>query len=179
MKHAITMLLYFTVFSSCHGGVQINTIGGSNDKLDYLRNKIRKLEIELANKTEKLNKCAEKNKNFKIAGIATVGLAGAGVVTNVSLYSKMKNQATQWNNMAQEIAKTNQEWKDFLTEKNSLDIDWNKFRTAAEEEDLTIDEYNYLVEHNFFDGVSLSGLSESDRNLIQKVDRVLYKSKKE
>ena len=180
MKPLITTLLYFIVFLPRCDAIQISTVGGSNDVLDYLRNEINKLETELANKTEKLNKCAEKNKNFKIAGIATVGLAGAGVVTNVSLYSKMKKQVTQGDNTIQEIDKTYKEWEAFQNEKSSLDIDWDKFEIAAEEEGLTTDELEYLLEHKHnLSNVSINSLSEKDRNLLKKFDRVLYKSKKE
>ncbi|MFQ6760210.1 MAG: hypothetical protein ACLRFM_02320 [Alphaproteobacteria bacterium] len=180
MKKFLIYLIIISFSSPCNADIQINSTDSfPNDGLNYLRNEIRKLETELNTKTDKLNKCAAKNKNFKIAGVTTVSLTGVGVATNISLYSKTKDQVNQANNMNQSITKTNKDWKDFQNEMNSLDIDFDKIKTAAAEEGFTIDEYNYLKEHNFFNGVSMSSQSDSDRNLMQKYYRVLYKSKKD
>ena len=48
------------------------------ESLEYIQREIMQLEQELAQKKETLDKCAKKNKNFKIAGITTVGLTGVG-----------------------------------------------------------------------------------------------------
>lgn len=93
MKPFFTIVLFGGILSSelCMAAVQIN-VNNFNDEYVSLRNEIKHLENELVEKTERLNKCAEKNKSFKIAGVATVGLAGAGIATNISLYDKIKSQ---------------------------------------------------------------------------------------
>ena len=88
----------------------------TSDGLNSLRNEISKLESELAQKTEKLNKCAQKNKNFQIAGIAAVGLTGAGVAANISTNKTNKNLLNKISKTEQEIATTEQKIDDIYTQ---------------------------------------------------------------
>lgn len=172
-------LLVFMVLCSvtpCMAAVQY--VGGANDGLDYLRNEIRKLENDLANKTEKLNKCAEKNKNFQIAGIATVGLAGAGVATNISLYYKMKDQKKQAENMNDRIKTANSKMAEFETEmeKWAKNLDPDKFYEECQKENITEADWERLkkkVDSDFED------LTESDKILMEKILRAARNSQKQ
>lgn len=129
MKPFFTIVLFGGILSSelCMAAVQIN-VNNFNDEYVSLRNEIRHLENELVEKTERLNKCAEKNKNFKIAGVATVGLAGAGIATNISLYDKIKSQQKRNEQLVNRIEHAKIEYaktfgKDFEHLADNVDMD--------------------------------------------------------
>ncbi len=157
-------------------------VGQQNDGLDYLRNEISRLEKELAQKTEKLNKCAKKNKNFQVAGIATVGLAAAGVTTNISLYSKMKDQkelAQQLNNRIKTAnVKTEQFFADF--EKQYQNVDYDKFLQKMDST-LTDAEKQRFVElaENDFNNLDENNISESDKVILEKMVIAVRDSQKQ
>ncbi|MBQ6736413.1 MAG: hypothetical protein IJQ90_02905 [Alphaproteobacteria bacterium] len=183
MKKFLMYLIIWTFALPCDA-VQIKQIGGSNDGMDYLRNEIIKLENNLANKTEKLNECAEKNKNFQIAGIATVGLAGVGVATNISLYSKMKDQVKQGEQMDTYIKNAEADWAKFEQGFNewSKNLDEQCFsnyyntqlthRERTRFEDLYIHRYN--IEKYIGDDIS-----ESDKTLFIKMAQGMRKCQKQ
>ena len=186
MKKFLVCLIVGIFVLPCNGAIQVKLAGGSDDGLDYLRNEIKKLENELNSKTEKLNKCAEKNKNFQIAGIATVGLAGVGVATNISLYSKMKDQKKLAENMNNKIRTANAEMDRFMSdmEKWSQNLDYDKFLQELDTQ-LTETEKQRVVElyNNDFDlekvyNGNTDNIPESDKILFEKVIRAMRKCQK-
>jgi len=178
------MCLILCIATPCMAAVRV--VGGENDGLDYLRNEISRLEKQLEQKTETLNKCAEKNKNFQIAGIVTVGLAGAGVATNISLYSKMKDQKKLAENMNNKIRTANAEMDRFMNdmEKWSQNLDYDKFLQELDTQ-LTDTEKQRVVElyNNDFDlekvyNGNTDNIPESDKVLFEKVIRAMRKCQK-
>ena len=178
------MCLILCIATPCMAAVRI--VGGENDGLDYLRNEISRLEKRLEQKTETLNKCAEKNKNFQIAGIVTVGLAGAGVATNISLYSKMKDQKKLTENMNNKIAIADTKVSEFEKEREKLlqNLDYNKFLQELDTQ-LTDTEKQRVVElyNNDFDlekvyNGDTDNIPESDKVLFEKVIRAMRKCQK-
>ena len=179
MKKFLMCLIVGAFTVPCSGAVQVKMVGGTDDGLDYLRNEIRKLENDLANKTEKLNKCAEKNKNFQIAGIATVGLAGAGVATNISLYSKMKDQKKQAENMNNKIATANTKMNEFEKEmeKWAQNLDPEKFYEECQKENITDADFQRIKQK--IDQDDFENITESDKIIMEKILRAARKSQKE
>jgi hypothetical protein len=58
-------------------------------RVDMLTQQLERLESERAIKMKELTKCEKEVKNFKIAGISTLGLTGVGVGINIALASKL------------------------------------------------------------------------------------------
>lgn len=175
-KFLMYIFLIVSTSSVCMAAIKI--VGAENDGLDYLRNEIRKLEKQLEQKTEELNKCAKKNNNFKIAGITAVGLAGVGVVTNISLYSKIKDQKKLAENMKSKIKTANVQMDSFANdmEKWSKNLDNDKFVQELDIQ-LTDAEKQRLIEiHN--DDSDIEKVSESDKILLEKVIRAMQKCQK-
>lgn len=116
-----------------------------------------------------------KNKNFKIAGIATVGLTVAGVATNISLYSKMKDQKKMAINMNNKIKNANIQADEFINdmEKLSKNIDYDKYMSELEYS-LTDAEKQRLIDDEF----SFDANSESDKVLLKKMIRAMRNSQK-
>lgn len=132
MRYFISTIV-LTIFTICNTfAVQIGA--GSSSALYALQNEVAQLESELAQKQERLNKCAEKNKNFKIAGIATVGLAGAGVVANVAMAKKNQDRIQQIEKMNNKIAQANKIDAELVKKLNALkeNLDENKFDKELE-----------------------------------------------
>ena len=176
------MCLVLCIVTPCMAAVRI--VGGENDGLDYLRNEISRLEKKLEQKTETLNKCAEKNKNFQIAGVVTVGLAGAGVATNISLYSKMKDQKKLTENMNNKIATADTKFSEFEKEMEKLlqNLDYNKFLQELDTQ-LTDAEKQRVVElyDNDFDLEKVYNYNTDnipDKELLEKVIRAMRKCQK-
>lgn len=180
-KFLICFIICIIVALPCDGATQIKTTNDSNDNLNYLYNEIRKLENELNLKTQKLNKCARKNKNFQISGIAAVGLAGAGVATNISLYSKMKNQKKSAENMVNKIKTSNTQIETFFSdlEKMKANLDNDKFSQELSSS-LTDAERQRLIElyNNRFDFPDDKDISESDKILLNKIISAMRKCQK-
>lgn len=185
-KFFISFIAGILFISSCNGAVKI--AGPSDDGLNYLRNEIRKLENELYTKTEKLNKCAAKNTNFQIAGTATVGLAVAGVTTNISLYSKMKDQKKMAINMGNKIKNANIQIDSFTKDLENLseNVDYDKFLHELDRT-LTPTEKQRVVElyDNDFDldkvygrDIDDSDVLESDKVLLGKMISAVRNSQK-
>ncbi len=179
MKQLLVVLAFLC---AVRPSAAVVSVGQKNDGLDYLRNEISRLETELAQKTEKLNKCAKKNKNFQVAGIATVGLAAAGVTTNISLYSKMKDQkklAQQMNNRIKTAnVKTEQFFADF--EKQSQNVDYDKF-VQKMDSSLTDTEKQRFIElgENDFNNLDQDNISESDKVILEKMMVAMRDSQKQ
>lgn len=174
------MKYYLTIFciiiaTPCFATIQV-TKDNSGDGLIALRNEITQLENQLASKTETLNKCAEKNKNFQIAGITTIGLAGVGVATNVSLNSKLKDQKLSIENMKNKIKTADTESEKFMKDFEELqkNLDTEKF-TQEIKNTLTEQEFSRLQElyNNDFDNIS-----ESDKVLFNKIIHTMRKCQK-
>ena len=136
----------------------------NSDGLDPLRSEIIQLQQQLEQKQKKLNECATKNKNFKIAGVATVGLAGAGVITNVSLANDMKEQLKEAENLGQRFGEivANADEKKLFDELDKT---------------LTFTEKQRLKE--IYESSGNIEVSETDRSLLQKVSAAAQKSQKE
>lgn len=188
MKKILVNLFFIFVVLPCNSAIQVTVNNGSNDGLGYLRNEIRKLENELELKTNKLNKCAEKNKNFQIAGIATIGLMVTGVTTNISLYSKIKDQKKMAINMNNKIKNANIQADNFMkdVEKLSQNVDYDKYVLELDSS-LTDAEKQRFIEmyNNDFDldkmyngNVNDSNISESDKVLLGKMVRAMRNSQK-
>ena len=65
-------------------------LSGGEPTFDGLKAEIAQLEETLAEKQAGLEACAQKNQNFKVAGIAALSLTGAGVAGTVYLNQKNK-----------------------------------------------------------------------------------------
>lgn len=189
MKKILVNLFFIFVVLPCNGAIQVTVNNGSDDGLGYLRNEIRNLENELELKTDKLNKCAAKNKNFKIAGIATIGLTVAGAATNISLYSKIKDQKKMAISMSDKIKNANIQADEFMKdmEKLSENIDYDKYFQELDSL-LTDSEKQRFIElyDNDFDldklyngNASDSNISESDKVLMKKMARAMRNSQKQ
>ena len=160
--------LYFASITPCQAAVHVNN--QKSDDMGYLQYEINKLEQELAQKTEKLNKCASKNKNFQIAGIATVGLATAGVATNIALYSKMQTQEKQAKNMGNKIINASDQYTRLINEVNQLNknLDKEQFKKEAKKL-LTDDEMEHFAElYNNPPATDLD-LTDSDIAILKKI----------
>lgn len=179
MKKFLIYLIIISFSSPCNADIQINSTNSSpNDGLNYLRNEIRKLETELNTKTDKLNKCAAKNKNFKIAGVTTVGLTGVGVATNVSLHSKIKDQKNLVANLNNKIKTADAETNKLIQEIQELGVNADVEKCQKEiAEKLTPAEISRLEYFANTDENEL-GLSESDKVLVEKCIRILRQCQK-
>lgn len=187
MKPFFTLVLFGGILSSelCMAAVQIN-VNNFNDEYVSLRNEIRHLENELVEKTERLNKCAEKNKNFKIAGVATVGLAGAGIATNISLYDKIKSQQKRNEQLVSRIENAKTLGKDFEHLEHLADnVDMDKFEQVFSQEissQFTESELARLKELNNrypeWTDETIMSLPASDKELGTKYLNVFYSSVK-
>ena len=176
MKKILIFLMCFYIMPGI-SAEQIDEV--RNDGLDYLRNEISNLEKELAQKTEKLNKCAKKNKNFKIAGATTLGLTGAGVATNIALKSKKETQKKQ-------VEKMNNTINDAYKKVEETMAEFEKMRKNADEEcverqmsQLTKTEKARLKELNNSDWEDFDpDESETDKQLLTKRYKIIYKCQK-
>lgn len=187
MKPFFTIVLFGGILSSelCMAAVQIN-VNNFNDEYVSLRNEIRHLENELVKKTERLNKCAEKNKNFKIAGVATVGLAGAGIATNISLYDKIKSQQKRNEQLVNRIEHAKTLGKDVEhLEHLAENVDMDKFEQVFSQEissQFTESELARLEELNNrypeWTDETIMRLPASDKELGTKYLNVFYSSVK-
>lgn len=187
MKPFFTMVLFGGILSSelCMAAVQIN-VNNFNDEYVSLRNEIRHLENELVEKTERLNKCAEKNKNFKIAGVATVGLAGAGIATNISLYDKIKSQQKRNEQLVNRIEHAKTLGKDVEHLEHLADnVDMDKLEQVFSQEissQFTESELARLEELNNrypeWTDETIMSLPASDKELVIKYLKVFYSSVK-
>lgn len=187
MKPFFTLVLFGGILSSelCMAAVQIN-VNNFNDEYVSLRNEIRHLENELVEKTERLNKCAEKNKNFKIAGVATVGLAGAGIATNISLYDKIKSQQKRNEQLVNRIEHAKTLGKDVEhLEHLAENVDMDKFEQVFSQEissQFTESELARLEELNNrypeWTDETIMRLPASDKELGTKYLNVFYSSVK-
>lgn len=187
MKPFFTIVLFGGILSSelCMAAVQIN-VNNFNDEYVSLRNEIRHLENELVEKTERLNKCAEKNKNFKIAGVATVGLAGAGIATNISLYDKIKSQQKRNEQLVNRIEHAKTLGKDVEHLEHLADnVDMDKFEQVFSQEissQFTESELARLEELNNrypeWTDETIMSLPASDKELGTKYLNVFYSSVK-
>lgn len=187
MKPFFTLVLFGGILSSelCMAAVQIN-VNNFNDEYVSLRNEIRHLENELVEKTERLNKCAEKNKNFKIAGVATVGLAGAGIATNISLYDKIKSQQKRNEQLVNRIEHAKTLGKDVEHLEHLADnVDMDKFEQVFSQEissQFTESELARLKELNNrypeWTDETIMSLPASDKELGTKYLNVFYSSVK-
>lgn len=187
MKPFFTIVLFGGILSSelCMAAVQIN-VNNFNDEYVSLRNEIRHLENELVEKTERLNKCAEKNKNFKIAGVATVGLAGAGIATNISLYDKIKSQQKRNEQLVNRIEHAKTLGKDVEhLEHLAENVDMDKFEQVFSQEissQFTESELARLEELNNrypeWTDETIMRLPASDKELGTKYLNVFYSSVK-
>lgn len=187
MKPFFTLVLFGGILSSelCMAAVQIN-VNNFNDEYVSLRNEIRHLENELVEKTERLNKCAEKNKNFKIAGVATVGLAGAGIATNISLYDKIKSQQKRNEQLVNRIEHAKTLGKDVEHLEHLADnVDMDKFEQVFSQEissQFTESELARLKELNNrypeWTDETIMSLPASDKELGTKYLKVFYGSVK-
>lgn len=187
MKPFFTIVLFGGILSSelCMAAVQIN-VNNFNDEYVSLRNEIRHLENELVEKTEHLNKCAEKNKNFKIAGVATVGLAGAGIATNISLYDKIKSQQKRNEQLVNRIEHAKTLGKDVEHLEHLADnVDMDKFEQVFSQEissQFTESELARLEELNNrypeWTDETIMSLPASDKELVIKCLKVFYGSVK-
>ena len=176
-KFFIFFIIGILLIRPCNSAVKIASVGGSDDGLNYLRNEINKLETELYSKTNKLNKCAEKNKNFQIAGVATVGLAVTGVATNISLYSKMKDQKKMAINMNNKIKYAGTQTNSFIKDIENLsqNVDYDKYVKELDS-NLTPTEKQRLIEFydNDFDLDKVYGRNIDDSDILES-DKVLLK----
>lgn len=187
MKKIILFAIVINLGSfPCLEAIQIKSYNSSYNDLDYIHNEIAQLEQELVTKTEKLNACASKNKNFQIAGIATVGLAGAGVTTNISLYSKMKAQKKQAEKMTKKIKTADAELDKFLadSEQWSKNLDSDKFLRELDNQ-LTDTEKSRLIKlyNNDFNpdktyNDDTDNILESDKVLLLKIINTAKNSQK-
>lgn len=187
MKPSFTLVLFGGILSSelCMAAVQIN-VNNFNDEYVSLRNEIRHLENELVEKTERLNKCAEKNKNFKIAGVTTVGLAGAGIATNISLYDKIKSQQKRNEQLVNRIEHAKTLGKDVEhLEHLAENVDMDKFEQVFSQEissQFTESELARLEELNNrypeWTDETIMSLPASDKELGTKYLNVFYSSVK-
>lgn len=187
MKPFFTPVLFGGILSSelCMAAVQIN-VNNFNDEYVSLRNEIRHLENELVEKTERLNKCAEKNKNFKIAGVATVGLAGAGIATNISLYDKIKSQQKRNEQLVNRIEHAKTLGKDVEHLEHLADnVDMDKFEQVFSQEissQFTESELARLKElrnrYPEWTDETIMSLPASDKELVIKCLKVFYGSVK-
>ena len=187
MKPFFTIVLFGGILSSelCMAAVQIN-VNNFNDEYVSLRNEIKHLENELVEKTERLNKCAEKNKSFKIAGVATVGLAGAGIATNISLYDKIKSQQKRNEQLVNRIENAKTLGKDFEHLEHLADnVDMDEFEQVFSQEissQFTESELARLKELNNrypeWTDETIMSLPASDKELVIKYSKVFYSSVK-
>ncbi len=179
MKKFLIYLIIISFSSPCNADIQINSTDSfPNDGLNYLRNEIRKLETELNTKTDKLNKCAAKNKNFKIAGVTTVGLTGVGVATNVSLHSKIKDQKNLVANLNNKIKSADTEANKLIQEIQELGVNADVEKCQKEiAEKLTsaeISRFEYFANAD----ENEPELSESDKILLEKFISILRQCQK-
>lgn len=188
MKPVFTLVLFGGILSSelCMAAVQIN-VNNFNDEYVSLRNEIKHLENELVEKTERLNKCAEKNKSFKIAGVATVGLAGAGIATNISLYDKIKSQQKRNEQLVNRIENAKENAKTFGKDFEHLaeNVDMDELEQVAYQEfssQFTESEFARLEELNNrypeWTDETIMSLPASDKELVIKYLKVFYSSVK-
>ncbi len=179
----LPIYLFICAFVEPCTAVQIKSVGGSDDNLGSLRNEIVKLESQLEQKTQMLNKCAEKNKNFQVAGIATVGLAGVGVATNVSLYSKMKAQTQQNTYMTNQIQNNYDTIKDFEQDLDDLskNLDDQCFRDQYHQQLTYMEQARFedLYTHRYnLEKYIGDEISESDKTLFTKIIHGMQKCQK-
>lgn len=142
MKKIICLILII-VCIPCFGAIKQNGVAINNNYYDNtiaLQNEISRLENELEQKTARLNQCAEKNQNFKIAGIAAVGLTGVGVATNISKYSKMREQEKTGEKIVKNIENEQEKVKNI---NENLNMDCVKRKISTE---LTFEERKRLSE---------------------------------
>ena len=133
----------------------------TSDGLNSLRNEISKLESELAQKTEKLNKCAQKNKNFQIAGIAAVGLTGAGVAANISTNKTNKNLLNKISKTEQEIATTEQKIDDIYTQGEIL----------AEKLDAQMEQLANIDQEKFIANINEQLTDAEKKHIVNALDK--------
>jgi hypothetical protein len=151
---------------------------------------IGRLEIELKRKTSELESCADKTKDFQIAGVAALGLTAAGVAVNVSQYNKRKSQAYQNNAILAKGAAGLEENNRVLED---IDDIGERFGAALEKmKSLDKDKLDKLIDENFTnsewervgeitgllksDPERFKHLSESDKELFLRFMNVMYKS---
>ncbi len=169
----LLILFLFTpiLISPCMAAITFSTTKTS-DGLNSLRNEISKLESELAQKTEKLNKCAQKNKNFQIAGIAAVGLTGAGVAANISTNKTNKNLLNKISKTEQEIATTEQKIDDIYT----------KGEILAEKLDAQMEQLANIDQEKFIANIN-EQLTDAEKkhieNALDKIENALDKKIKQ
>ena len=174
----IKVAFIFVLFVLPCMAVQVNKIDG----LGSLRAEVQKLENELAVSQEKLTQCAEKNQNFKIAGIATVGLTGVGIATNVALSNTKKNQKAQIKMMESQIDTADIELKKLEQEFENLQQNVDEKELAKKlDATLTDTERKRIVELYNSGGdlkVIDGDISESDKVLFKKVIQAARDSQK-
>lgn len=158
------------------------TIGGGTG-VSYgdsaLENEIIQLENQLAQKQEELNKCAQKNKNFKIAGITTVGLTGVGAVANISIAKKNKDMSQQIQKMNNKIQTLEKQEEELANEFEKLleNLDEQKFDNEIKKT-LTAEEENRMKHLLLEADLVLEDLSESDKAILKKYMTALRISQK-
>jgi len=183
MKKILTGLIVGTIISLRVVGASVKHIGNDNDGLGALRNEIRKLETELEQKTDTLNKCAEKNKNFQIAGIATIGLTGVGIATNISMRSKIKNQEKLTENMKNKIEQVDADAEILIQEMNALSEnldeqcyrDWFNMQLNSTERARFAEVYSHSDDIEKFYDSDVKNIPESDKILFEKMIRGMRK----
>lgn len=153
-----------------------------NDDTRTLQNEINRLEKELEQKTERLNKCAAKNKNFQIAGITTLGLTGTGAIANIQMNSQIKDKKKQIDNAHEKIEQANLLGTEFEKdmEKWENNIDEEKIQAELVKE-LSPEQIQRVPEifNNLEKIDNLSDLPESDRIIFEKVMNAAYHSQKQ
>lgn len=173
----LLVFIFLCISTPC--GAAIKIISSQNNSLDSLRNEISKLETQLKQKTDTLNKCAQENKNFQIAGIATVGLAGAGVATNISLYSKIKDQKKIEKTLNSKIANAKLQEENFLNDVDKLseNLDYDKFLQNLDSQ-LTETEKQQIIRLYENDSDFEDNISDSDKKLFEKMVNIMQQSQK-
>lgn len=89
------------------GSTETKASVGDENSFARLQKEIEKLEEELGQKQETLEACANKNKNFKLAGITTLGLTGAGAAGNIIMYRNFKKGERENNNILTKLDSAN------------------------------------------------------------------------
>ncbi len=175
MKHLLVVVAFLC---AVRPAVAVVIVGQKNDGLDYLRNEINQLEKDLVQKTERLNNCAKKNKNFQVAGIVTTGLVVAGVTTNISLYDKMKDQKKLAHQMNNRIKTANVQTEQFFAdfEKQSQNVDYDKFWQKMDSTLTDVEKQRFIeLSENDFNNVVI----ESDKVLLEKMVITMRDSQKQ
>ena len=78
MKNKIVILI--GIFACC----------GAVAETDYIDIQIRELQQRRDELKAELDACEENTRKFKIAGVATLGATGVGVVGNIALHNEIK-----------------------------------------------------------------------------------------